>query len=220
MLRVLQALMLLAALGAPLASARPALAHETREVGDYRFVVGWMVEPAFAGQKNGIDLRVSRKDNGDPVEGLEKTLKAEIIFGAQKRTVDIRTVFRTPGAYTSDLVPTREGDYRFRFFGTAGSASINETFDSAEGKFNKALSIEAIQFPEPAAAIQAAAMAQAMAAPTAPAADTSGAFTFAIIGAVTGVLGLILGVLALMAVGRRSRPAGPTAATPAREVRA
>lgn len=35
-----------------------ALAHETRTVGTYQLVVGFFVEPAFEGQKNGLDLRV------------------------------------------------------------------------------------------------------------------------------------------------------------------
>ena len=83
------------------------LAHEGREVGEYRFVVGWIDEPTYEGMKNGVELRVTRlgetmqghgqdssmeKDTaGDgmaaqsgehgvevPAEGLEKTLQVEV----------------------------------------------------------------------------------------------------------------------------------------------
>ena len=49
-------------------------AHEGREVGEYRFTVGWTEEPAYEGLKNGVDVRVTRlvevqghegDDNGD-----------------------------------------------------------------------------------------------------------------------------------------------------------
>ena len=32
------------------------LAHEGREVGEYRFVVGWMEEPTYEGLRNGVEL--------------------------------------------------------------------------------------------------------------------------------------------------------------------
>jgi hypothetical protein len=44
--------------------------------------VGFLNEPAFAGQLNGIDLRASiPSENDKPVEGLEQTVKAEVIVG-------------------------------------------------------------------------------------------------------------------------------------------
>lgn len=37
-----------------------ALAHEGREVGEYRFNVGWTDEPAYEGFKNGVEVRVTK----------------------------------------------------------------------------------------------------------------------------------------------------------------
>lgn len=37
-----------------------ALAHEGRPVGDYRFVVGWLVEPAYEGSDNAVSVRVTK----------------------------------------------------------------------------------------------------------------------------------------------------------------
>ena len=35
-------------------------AHEGREVGDYRINIGWIVEPAYEGFMNGVEIRVTR----------------------------------------------------------------------------------------------------------------------------------------------------------------
>ena len=84
-------------------------AHEGQEVGDYRINIGWIVEPAYEGVMNGVEVRVTRvaqsggddhseststskDDDGDgmpmadhhggpaAVEGLENTLKVEVIY--------------------------------------------------------------------------------------------------------------------------------------------
>ncbi len=47
--------------------AVPAGAHETNEVGGYAFVVGWGIEPAYVGQLNSVQLIVTHKADGDPV---------------------------------------------------------------------------------------------------------------------------------------------------------
>ena len=85
------------------------LAHEGREVGDYSINIGWIVEPAYEGFMNGVEVRVTRvaegsgghhgesasmsKDDGGgsmamadhhgesaAVEGLENTLQVEVVY--------------------------------------------------------------------------------------------------------------------------------------------
>ena len=59
-----------------------AAAHERRTVADkYTFVVGFINEPVFLEQPNGIDLRITNAESNEPVEGVEKTLKADMIVG-------------------------------------------------------------------------------------------------------------------------------------------
>ena len=84
-------------------------AHEGREVGDYRINIGWIVEPAYEGVMNGVEVRVTRvTESGDDhngestamskdaagdgmamadhhdesaaVEGLENTLQVEVVY--------------------------------------------------------------------------------------------------------------------------------------------
>ncbi|TMB94270.1 MAG: hypothetical protein E6J38_08505, partial [Chloroflexi bacterium] len=77
---VMTALIVLASLG--IYSGR-AYAHERRMVGAYQFVVGWLTEPAYLGQLNSLDLRITdtRQNPAAPVSGLEKTLTADVAAG-------------------------------------------------------------------------------------------------------------------------------------------
>lgn len=213
LIRVLQTFVILAAVAAPFALPDAVLAHERREVGPYTFVVGWTGEPAFSGQKNGVDLKITRTDNGEAVEGAEKTLKLEVIQGGMRREFPLRGVFRTPGAYTADLVPAKDGDYRFRFFGMVGTTSVEQTFDSAEGRFNKVNPIQEIYFP--ATEVAPAAPAAQSGTADAAAREAANATTMATIGLVAGGLGILLGVLSLASNARRNGTA--TAPTPGRE---
>ena len=192
-----------------------ALAHERREVDKYQFVVGWSVEPAFVGEKNGISLRVTNKETQEPVEGLESTLKAEILFGGQTREVTLRPVFNQPGQYTADIVPTRDGDYRFRFVGTIEGTTIDETFDSADGGFNGVEPITAIQFPETVPAVGEIAQTASAADQKATAAQEAASSnqTLSIAGVALGAIGIVLGGLALVSSGRRAQTTERTAAT-------
>jgi hypothetical protein len=128
-------------------------AHEHRKVGEYAVVVGWIVEPAFEGEKNGIDFRVSRgADDGVPVEGLEESVKVEVTHASTSisRSFELRGLYRQPGRYTAHVIPTAPGAYRFRFFGTIRGATIDETFVSSSlgGGFNDVASSAEIQFPQ------------------------------------------------------------------------
>lgn len=175
-----------------------ALAHEGRDVGKYRLTVGWTGEPAYQGQRNGISLTVVNKDTNQPVEGAEKTLKAEILFGGQKRPVTLRGVFRQPGQYTADVIPTRDGDYRFHFFGDIEGQKVDEVFDSADGKFDGVEKTDALYFP---GGDNAAQLAQTVQAAEQKAAQSQ---TFGILGTVLGALGLVLGGAAMLRSQRKA----------------
>ena len=94
-----------------------ALAHEGREVAEYRFNIGWIDEPAYEGFMNGVELRVTKVtqegasmeggehnggDGGDsgegmsmsmghgdgvPVTGLQETLQVEVTHLASDSSV-------------------------------------------------------------------------------------------------------------------------------------
>lgn len=187
-----------------------ASAHERRMVGEYEFVVGFLVEPAIEGEKNGVDLRVripAEEEGGDltPVEGVHETLQVEIthIPSGVSKQADLRGIFGDPGHYTSDLIPTAPGPYRFHFTGSIGDLEIDEVFESGEDTFSEVLPSSGFQFPEsvPAAREMESAIrgaqetaeqsANAVAAAEEAAASAQSTATIAL---VVGAVGLLAGV--------------------------
>lgn len=127
-----------------------ALAHETRRVGPYQFVVGWLAEPAFQGQSNAASMRISdtRVTPARPVEGLEKTLAIEVRAGGlTPYTGTIRAVFGQPGLYALDLIPTVSGAYTFRIAGKVEDLDVNERFESGPGRFDEVRDQTPLQYP-------------------------------------------------------------------------
>jgi hypothetical protein len=143
-----------AALAVVLASlgvlATPAAAHERRTVGAYSFVVGWLDEPSYVGLLNGLDLTVTEATTTKPVEGLEKTLKAEIIFGGGAATMPLTLAsrFGQSGKYQGQVVPTKAGDYTFHITGTIGTQIVDERFESGPGRFGGIEPLASLQFPD------------------------------------------------------------------------
>ena len=131
-----------------------ASAHEHRDVADkYSFTVGFLAEPAFAGQQNGLDLRISTLDptggvNSQPVEGAEETLTAEVGYGDQTMPITIEPVYNEAGSYRAIFFPTAPGDYSFHITGTIDDTPIDETFTSADGQFSAVQDPAALQFPK------------------------------------------------------------------------
>jgi hypothetical protein len=113
------------------------MAHETRQVGEYEFVVGWWTEPAFANQPNGPEVTISRA--GKPVvEGV--ALSVDVIFGEETTTYELEPafvvgVFGEPGNYNADLVPTRPGTWTYRIYGSVEDLEVDETFTSGPETF-------------------------------------------------------------------------------------
>ena len=108
-----------------------ALAHQSIEIadGEYRVIVGLMVNPAYTGQLNGIDLIV-RDAEGNPVENLEQSLSAVVITAdGSELTLTLRPQADNPGTYTGDFIPTVSGDLHFRVSGFIGAVEFDELFD-------------------------------------------------------------------------------------------
>src|SRR4051812_12205109 len=107
--RVAPALILLAALGV-LLSASPAAAHERRDVGQFKFTVGWGDEPAFAIGKNSVQL-ILADASGAPVTDVTDTIKVVVSTGDQTMPEMTMSpafkvgIFGTPGDYRAYLFP-------------------------------------------------------------------------------------------------------------------
>jgi hypothetical protein len=189
-----------------------ALAHERRTIagGKYDVVVGWSNEPAYVGMKNSATIRIMNAGTTTPVTGAEKSLKLAIRQGASTQAFPLEAVFGQEGLYSADIMPTRVGDYQWIFSGDVGGNSVNETFDTADGKFNGVQPANTLQFP-----VQIGDPVQNAAAVQAAQADAQSARMLAMVAIVIGVLGVIAGVAAY-AIGTRraqARAASTRAAT-------
>ncbi|MGH2427502.1 MAG: hypothetical protein ACRDGV_01255, partial [Candidatus Limnocylindria bacterium] len=122
-----------------------ALAHETREVGEFTVVVGFIDEPVYSGQKSGLELRVSRGE--EPVEGVEETLQAEVLFDGEQRDLPLSPSFGEPGAYRSVFFPTAAGPYTFHIFGEIEGQPFDESFTSGPDTFSEVQDVTGGQFP-------------------------------------------------------------------------
>jgi hypothetical protein len=171
-----------------------ASAHEQRDVGNYHFVVGFLNEPPVLDQMNAIDLTVTTKADQKPVEGVDKTLKAEAIVGgnAASMPVPLEARFGAPGKYAGYLIPTLAGGYTFHFTGTINGEQIDQKFSSGPNTFGDVIPADSLQFPiklgDPAETNARVASAQSAA---------SQGRLFGIIGLVLGAAGVVLGGLAL-----------------------
>lgn len=186
----------LAVLGAILLTILVAAPAMAREIHGYAFEVGLMDEPVFVGQKSGLEFFVSKGDQ--PVEGLEKTLQAEAIYGASKRPLPIKATFGEKGAYQSVFFPTAAGKYTFHIFGTLpDGTAMDESFTSSTAGFNEVQEAASGEFPVQFPS-QAELVRQAQAG-----SDAGGQLTIAL---VLGGLGVLLGLAALaVAVAGRTR---------------
>jgi hypothetical protein len=126
-----------------------ALGHERRTVGPYTFVVGWINEPSYVGLLNSLDLTVTETSGAKPVEGLDKTLKADVTYGGltTPQPLTLAARFGQPGKYTGYVMPTKVGEYTFHITGTVGTMNIDEKFTSGPGRFGSIEPTEPLQYP-------------------------------------------------------------------------
>jgi hypothetical protein len=177
--------------------AAPALAHEERTVGAYAIEVGFIAEPVYVGERSGLEIHVTKAEK--PVEGLETTLKAEVVFGTQQRHLTLSAREEDPGWYESVFIPTAAGKYTFHLTGTIEGQAVDQSFTSSPTGFDEVDEAASGQFPN------VLETTTEIAADAQKGADAAGQLPLAIgLGAAGAVLGLV--ALAVSVAGRR-RPA-------------
>jgi hypothetical protein len=185
-----------------------AQAHGHIDVGDYQLTIGFLNEPAYAGEPNGLDLLVMRHAEGEehqeegeehheegeehaeaaePVRGLEETLHVEIVYGSSSRELELRPQWGVEGAYTADVLPTAAGDYTWHIWGDIEGTPVDVEMTSSPDTFSSVEAKADLSFP---AAEQTAAELQAQA---------QTAMWVGVAGAILGLAGLITGVVSLQA---------------------
>jgi hypothetical protein len=195
--------------------APAASAHVPFTEGPLDLEIGFVQEPAYAGQPNGVQLFLN--ENGHPVTDLGDELQVTVTFGDQ--TSDPLTFqpafepgeFGTPGDYRAFFVPSQPGGYTFHLTGTFHGQRFDDTAASGPKTFDDVQDLNAASFPQVNAPSneelatridqEAARTSDAVKAAAASAAsagdDASAATTFGVIGIVVGALGVAVGIVAL-----------------------
>ena len=150
-LAVLFLIALMVLINVPSASAHE---HRTLTIAkkQVEFVVGWVSEPPYVDELNGIDFRATLVNTGAPVLGLDIALQVEVSTGNQKVTLKLSPVFSDDVppwllGYTANMMPTVPGVYVFRFFGNVNGTQVNESFQCGPSTFECVNSLTDIQFP-------------------------------------------------------------------------
>jgi hypothetical protein len=126
-------------------AAPTVLGHEERQVAGYDIEVGLIDEPVFVGDRSGLEMFVHKGDQ--PVEGLDKTLKATVSYGDRSIELALSPRESDAGAYESVFIPTAAGAYTFHITGTIEAATIDETFTSSPSGFGEVEDVASGQFP-------------------------------------------------------------------------
>lgn len=134
-----------------LATAAPAVAHESRAIGRWRVEVGFGDEPPYAGYPNSV-LLLLRDDHGKPVTDLGDSLRVEVLSGGQRVELPLEPDFEVgaggePGQYRAWFIPTTPGRYTFHFIGTISGDKVDQRFTSSPATFDDVLDPTAVQFP-------------------------------------------------------------------------
>jgi hypothetical protein len=192
--------------------AAPGLAHETASAGGVALELGWGTEPAYQGQLNTIQLIVTHKADGDPVNDPGARLTATVTYGDQEQEFELTPTYDpdygtgTPGEYAALIIPTAPGDYTFHVTGKVEGANVDLKVTSSPKTFSPVEDASTVQFPVkvPATAQVAERLDKELPrmAAAAEVADVesqvSSAKTLGYVGIAVGAVGIVLAAVALL----------------------
>lgn len=187
--------------------------RRTLLTGRFELIVGFLDEPAYEGEPNGLYLRLTDFEpptptpdpdvtptpdpnttpDAEPTPGPKTEFQAEVRVGDQTRPLNLVQDANDPTIYRALFVPTQPGDYTFRIFGTLAGVEFSEEFRSSATTFPGVVGVGDVQFPAavPVGLGLIDAFAQAEE-------DADRARTFGVVGVLLGVLGLLAGGLSIV----------------------
>jgi hypothetical protein len=196
-----------------------ASAHEGTSVGKLAIEVGFVNEPAYVGQPNGVQLILV--NDGKPVKDLGASLTVEVGFGdetSEPQTLEPWFFYEdgslesgNPGEYRYYFIPSQPGPYTFHFQGKVDGQAIDESFTSSSKGFSEVADPATAAFPAVAAPTNEElatrvdqeaqrtddAITQAEAASSDARSAADSARNIAVIGLLVGAIGVIAAIAAL-----------------------
>src|SRR5262245_1204805 len=118
------------------------MAHTEQLAGDFHVLIGWLNEPALAGQPNAVQLVITDRDR-QPVTDLgPDDLRVIVSTAGQDSSplavtpaFDIEEGVGNAGEYHADLIPTSPGDYAFHVTGKIHGAAVDLTVTAGPQTF-------------------------------------------------------------------------------------
>lgn len=195
LLRVLGALALLAMLLVPLVAS----AHQTTTDAGFAIEYGWVNEPVIINQPNAVVINITPVVTGTttttdttatPPDVDVSGLVIEASYGGQTKKLALQPLAEnTPGQFVAPMMPTVAGAYTIQLSGKIDGKDIQTIQVQPE----EAQTPDVVQFPK--AADATGALTAQLAAVQAQAGTNQ---LIAIAGVVLGIVGIAVGVFALM----------------------
>lgn len=109
-----------------------------RRAGPYEIAVSYLHVPPLVEVDNALVIEVRDTRTGEPVAGLERSLRLEAWVAPPRASarsvfVTLRPARNRPGVYEGVFVPPSVGDYMFRLTGRIDGDRVDETFRSGPG---------------------------------------------------------------------------------------
>ena len=192
-------------------------AHVVKTFGTYSVALGWVHEPTYVGEQNAVPV-VIMDAGGKAITDLnDGDLKVTVSVGGQTsdplpllNKYDPDTGLGVPGDYEAPVIPTAPGDYTFHLTGTIHSTAVDETAVSSDSTFNSVVGAAGIQFPNQLPALtdivtRLDRIDTRLASPAAAASPDNSAL---LAGVGVGIVGILVGLVALTIAIRGRRTAG------------
>ncbi|MEO8230174.1 MAG: hypothetical protein ABI628_10490 [Chloroflexota bacterium] len=109
-----------------LVPAQSVLGHVERSVGSYTIELGLIGEPFFQAPRSGFDVSITQA--GRPVDGVEKTLTAQVTGVGTTRTLTM-VAREEAGRYEAEFDPSVEGTYALRLGGSIEGQPVDLSID-------------------------------------------------------------------------------------------
>ena len=186
-----------------------ALAHVHFPAGAYNIALGWANEPTYAGELNAVQVLVADASGNAVTDLGPNDLQVVVSVAGQTSppltfapAFDQTEGVGTPGDYRAPIIPTLPGDYTFHLIGTVHGQAVDETATSSDSTFDSVQGASAIQFPNQVpSADELATRIQSVDARV-----TSAQSSAMLVGGAVGVVGIVIGLIALFVAWRARRP--------------
>ena len=184
----------------PLASA-----HTTVKVGSYQLEAGWDIEPPIVDFRNKIVVTVTQSPSSsifEPVTNAFADLEATVKFGGVSKALDIDTD-SNPGHYSSKIIPTKIGSYTISLNGMIDNTPVDteisiedvETSDSLDFPIRQSSSSNELTVIQGTLNLLEQDIQELQNDNTI---NDETTYDLAILGASMGMIGLIVGIIAII----------------------